>query len=116
MGDRVAAPALQFRASSRLDSRAPLWDYGETMLVVHGLRVKSRELLLTTVMAATPDEREPSAEPSPWPLISAVAVTVMFVSSIFSPWAVLFGAVPAAIAIIAWFWPKCPPSEEPEIA
>ena len=109
-------PPYNFAHLPVVDSRAPLWDYGETMLVVHGLRVKSRELLLTTVMAATPDEREPSAEPSPWPLISAVAVTVMFVSSIFSPWAVLFGAVPAAIAIIAWFWPKCPPSEEPEIA
>jgi cytochrome c oxidase subunit 1 len=40
----------------------------------------------------------------------------MFVSSIFSPWAVAFGTVPVAIALIAWFWPKSPePSFEPVI-
>ena len=45
-----------------------------------------------------------------------VATTVMFISSIFSPWALLFGAVPAAIALIAWFWPKDAPTErEPVI-
>jgi len=44
-------------------------------------------------------------------------VTVMFVCSIFSPWAVLFGSVPATIALIAWFWPKAPkPEAEPVIA
>jgi cytochrome c oxidase subunit 1 len=41
----------------------------------------------------------------------------MFVCSIFSPWAVLFGAVPATIALIAWFWPKAPePEAEPVIS
>jgi cytochrome c oxidase subunit 1 len=35
-----------------------------------------------------------------------MAATVAFISSIFSPWAVLFGSVPLAIALIAWFWPK----------
>ena len=55
--------------------------------------------------------------PSLWPLISAMAVTVMFVCSIFSPWAVLFGAVPVTIALIAWFWPKdLAPDEEPTIS
>jgi cytochrome c oxidase subunit 1 len=29
----------------------------------------------------------------------------LFVTSIFSPWAIVFGAIPAAIAIAAWFWP-----------
>jgi hypothetical protein len=41
----------------------------------------------------------------------------MFVGSIFSPWAVLFGAIPVSIALIAWFWPKSPtPHPEPTIA
>jgi cytochrome c oxidase subunit 1 len=30
----------------------------------------------------------------------------MFICSIFSPWAIAFGAVPAGIALIAWFWPN----------
>ena len=99
------------------ESRAPLWDAGEHLPVVHGLRVEERELLLTSVLEAIPDVREPSAEPTPWPLIAAAATTVMFVCSIFSPWAVVFGAVPAAIALIAWFWPKSPtPTPEPTIS
>ena len=100
-----------------VNGRAPLWDAPDRAGVVHGLRVEKRELLLTTVLEAIPDVREPSAEPSPWPLIAALATTVMFVSSIFSPWAVVFGAVPATIALIAWFWPKSPePEPEPTIS
>ena len=100
-----------------VDSRTPLWDAGENLSVVHGLRVEDRELLLTSVMAATPSVREPSAEPAIWPLVAAMAVTVMFVCSIFSPWAVLFGAVPVTIALTAWFWPKSPtPDLEPVIS
>ena len=62
--------------------------------MVHGLRVDERELLLTSVISATPDLREPSAVPSIWPFISAVAVGVTFICSIFSPWALVFGADP----------------------
>jgi cytochrome c oxidase subunit I len=100
-----------------VSSRTPLWDSQGEFPAVHGLRVDDRELLLTTVLDAEPDIREPSAEPAPWPLIAALAVTVMFVSSMFSPWAVLFGTIPATIALIAWFWPKAKvPSPEPTIS
>jgi cytochrome c oxidase subunit 1 len=74
--------------------------------VVTGLRVDDKELLLTTVVAATPDLREPVPAASLWPLIAAIAVGVLFVASIFSPWAVVFGAIPSAFALAAWFWPK----------
>src|SRR5205085_3691698 len=100
-----------------VDSRTPLWDAGDQVPVVHGLRVEDREVLLTTVMTAEPDVREPSAQPSIWPFIAALAVTVMFVCSIFSPWAVLFGAIPPTIALTAWFWPKSAlPDPEPTIS
>jgi len=110
-------PRYNFAHIPMIDSRTPLWDQGKRMPVVHGLRVEDRELLLTSVLAAEPDVREPSAEPSLWPFIATLAVTVMFVCSIFSPWAVLFGAVPVTIALIAWFWPKSPvPDPEPTIS
>jgi cytochrome c oxidase subunit I len=110
-------PRYNFAHIPVVDSRTPLWDSGEKMQVVHGLRVEDRELLLTSVLSAEPDVREPSAAPGPWPLISAMAVTVMFVCSIFSPWAVIFGAIPASIALIAWFWPKSSvPDPEPTIS
>ena len=94
-----------------VESRTPLWDAGEALPVVTGLRVDDKELLLTTVFAAVPDVREPVAEPSLWPFIAALAVTVTFICAIFSPWAVLFGGLPVGIALIAWFWPK---NDEPE--
>jgi hypothetical protein len=110
-------PRYNFPHIPIVDSRAPLWDAGEKLPVVYGLRVEDRELLLTTVMSAKPDLREPGAEPSPWPLIATLAVSVMFIASIFSPWAVAIGAVPVAIALTAWFWPKSPePEREPVIS
>jgi cytochrome c oxidase subunit 1 len=122
------APSLEWAASSPprphnfahlpvVGSRSPLWDEREKLPVVHGLRVEERELLLTTVMSASPDIREPSAMPSPWPFVAAVATSVMFVCSIFSPWALVVGAIPGGIALLAWFWPKSPtPHPEPVIS
>jgi cytochrome c oxidase subunit 1 len=30
----------------------------------------------------------------------------MFIGSIFTPWAVLIGAVPMFVTFTGWFWPK----------
>jgi len=121
------APGLEWAAASppawynfahipAVESRTPLWDAEDRFGVVHGLRVDDRELLLTTVISAAPDVREPSACPSIWPFIAAVATGVAFIASVFSPWALLFGAVPVGIALTAWFWPKTPgPNAEPQI-
>jgi cytochrome c oxidase subunit 1 len=99
-------PVYNFAHIPVVESRTPLWDDGAELPVVTGLRVDEKETLLTTVVAATPDLREPIPAASLWPFILAVAVGVFFISSIFSPWAVLFGAIPCAIAAAAWFWPK----------
>ncbi|MFL6759515.1 cytochrome c oxidase subunit I [Sphingomonas sp.] len=99
-------PAYNFAHIPVAESRTPLWDNVAELPVVTGLRVDQKEILLTTVVAAAPDLREPVPAPSLWPFIASVAVGILFVSSIFSPWAVVFGAIPAAIAIAAWFWPK----------
>ena len=121
------APGLEWAAASppawynfahipAVESRTPLWDAEDRFGVVHGLRVDDRELLLTTVISAAPDVREPSACPSIWPFIAAVATGVAFIASVFSPWALVFGAVPVGIALTAWFWPKTPgPNAEPQI-
>jgi cytochrome c oxidase subunit 1 len=99
-------PPYNFAHIPVVESRTPLWDAGDELPVVTGLRVDEKEILLTTVVAAAPDLREPVPEPSLWPLIVACAVGILFISSIFSPWAVVFGTVPSAIAAAAWFWPK----------
>jgi len=99
-------PVYNFEHIPVVESRTPLWDEKGELPVVTGLRVDEKELLLTTVVAATPDLREPVPQASPWPLISAIATAIFFITSIFSPWAVVFGAIPTGIALLAWFWPK----------
>jgi len=99
-------PVYNFEHIPVVQSRTPLWDEKGELPVVTGLRVDEKETLLTTVVAATPDLREPVPQASPWPFIAAVATGILFIASIFSPWAILFGAIPAAIALTAWFWPK----------
>ena len=113
------APGLEWATSSPPPSynhahipvstgRTPLWEDRVHLPVMKGLRVDDRELLLTTVIDASPDLREPSAEPSPWPFIASLAVAAVFVSSMFTPWAVAIGAIPIGAALTAWFWPKDP--------
>ena len=51
------------------------------------------------------------------PFVSAIAVTILFVASIFTPWAVVWGSIPVVIALILWFWPsKIEPTPEPVAA
>jgi len=108
-------PTYNFRHIPLVASADPLWQHREQLPVMRGLSVDKRELVLTTVLDAKPDVREPVAKPSIWPFISAIAVGAMFIASIFTPWAVIFGSIPAAIAITVWFWPKgAPPPDEEE--
>jgi cytochrome c oxidase subunit 1 len=90
----------------------PLWEQGDRLQVMHGLKVKERELLLTTVLDAQPDVREVGVSPSVWPFLAAIAVGGMFLGSIFTPWAVVIGAVPIGIALTCWFWPKTTPEDQ----
>ncbi|HWH18470.1 MAG TPA: cytochrome c oxidase subunit I [Allosphingosinicella sp.] len=101
-------PAYNFAHIPLVSSRTPLWDERGHLPVVTGLRVDDRELLLTSVLDARPDVREPSPLPTIWPLLAALATTAMFVSSMFTPWAVVIGSLPVAAALIFWFWPKEP--------
>ncbi|HVM23445.1 MAG TPA: cytochrome c oxidase subunit I [Sphingomicrobium sp.] len=103
---RSPPPPYNFAHIPVAESRTPLWDQPDGLPVVTGLRVDEKELLVTTVVAAAPDMREPVPHASPWPFIAAVAVAIVFIATIFSPWALAMGIVPAAIALAAWFWPK----------
>ena len=37
-----------------------------------------------------------------------IATTVLFIWSIFTPWGVVYGALPVFVAMVGWFWPKVP--------
>jgi cytochrome c oxidase subunit I len=104
-------PSFNFNHIPLVTGDHPLWDV-DRLHVMRGLKLDERELVLTSVLDARPDLREPSVPPSIWPLLAAIAVGTMFITSIFTPWAVIVGAVPIAITLTAWFWPKGRPEEE----
>jgi cytochrome c oxidase subunit I len=106
-------PSFNFNHIPLVTSSHPLWET-DRLHVMRGLQLDQRELVLTSVLDARPDLREPSVPPSIWPLLAAIAVGAMFLTSIFTPWAVVVGAVPIAITLTAWFWPKGHPEEEGE--
>jgi cytochrome c oxidase subunit I+III len=99
-------PACNFEALPVVAGRDPLWEPAAQQAQVSGLSVESREVLMTTVLDAKPETREAFPEPSIWPFAGAAATTVLFVGSIFTPWAIVWGAVPVGIALTAWFWPR----------
>jgi cytochrome c oxidase subunit I+III len=100
-------PPYNFARIPVVRSRDPLWsDARLSREVVQGLRVAVREVVITTLNEARPDLREPSPQPSIWPLLAAIAVGATFLASIFTPWAIVWGSLPVAITLIGWFWPK----------
>jgi cytochrome c oxidase subunit I len=105
-------PPYNFAMIPVVRSAHPLWDDAEVLPVASGLRVDRRELLVTRVTDARPEARESSPRNSIWPFWSAVATTILLIGSIFTPWAVVWGAVPVAIALTFWFWPRGAPEEE----
>jgi cytochrome c oxidase subunit 1 len=91
-----------------IDSLTPLWTHKDGLMVMTGLSVDRREVLVTSVIEAEPEYRQKSPKPSIAPLFAAIAVTILFVGSIFTPWALVWGAVPVAITLTIWFWPQRP--------
>jgi cytochrome c oxidase subunit I len=105
-------PPYNFRRIAVVGSRDPLWDSPDELPVASGLRLDRRELVVTTVAEAIAEARESSPRNSIWPLLAAIATSVMLIWSIFTPWAVVWGSIPIAIALIGWFWPKGTPEDE----
>jgi cytochrome c oxidase subunit I len=99
-------PPYNFHPLTVVGSRDPVWDDGPDMPVVIGVRSERKEVLVTRLLDAEPDHRFHSPEPNPWPFFTALATTAMFIGSIFTPWAVVWGAIPTTITLIMWFWPK----------
>jgi cytochrome c oxidase subunit 1 len=98
-------PPFNFHPEPMVGSRDPVWDDPKDMPIITGVRSDRKEVLVTRLLDAQPDHRYRSPEPSPWPFWAAVATTALFIGSIFTPWAVVWGAIPVAITLIIWFWP-----------
>jgi cytochrome c oxidase subunit I+III len=105
-------PSYNFARMPVVSGPNPLWEQPDAIAVASGLRTDRRELLVTTLTRARSEAREASPRDSIWPLWTAIATSVMLIWSIFSPWAVVWGSIPVAIALIGWFWPKGTPEDE----
>jgi heme/copper-type cytochrome/quinol oxidase subunit 1 len=117
------APTLEWATSSPprsynfaripvVNSGSPLWENPEVLSVASGLRTDRRELIVSTVVEARSEAREASPRNSIWPFWAAIATSVMLISSIFTPWAVVWGSVPIFVTLVGWFWPKGTPEDD----
>jgi cytochrome c oxidase subunit I len=104
-------PPQNFTFIPVVAARDPLWQEAPLNHCV-GLASHRRQLLVSSVLNATPDLREASPEPSTWPLVAAVATGGTFLASIFTPWAVVWGGLVVAATLIGWFWPKSTQEDE----
>jgi cytochrome c oxidase subunit 1 len=89
-----------------VEGRAPLWEQGGELPAVTGLRTDVRDVLVTTMLDAEPDSLHRHPVPTIWPLLTAVATTILFVTLIFTPWGVVIGTPLLLLALLGWGWPE----------
>ncbi len=99
-------PPYNFQFIPTVGARAALWNMREDQPIVTGLRSDRREFLITNMMDADPDHRQVSPGPTIWPFFLSLGVGVTFIVGIFTPWGLPIGAVPVAISLVGWFWPR----------
>jgi cytochrome c oxidase subunit I+III len=102
-------PPYNFLHLPTVGGRYPLWSRqgGEpTPPVVTGLRTDRREVLVTRTLDAEPDHRDVQPGPTYVPLALALGTGLGLISAIFTPWGIVWGAVPCLLALVAWFWPR----------
>ena len=99
-------PVYNFADIPIVEGRHPMWQRSTPPPVVVGVRADRREVLVTDVMDAEPAHLDEFPEPSIWPFLAAVATSAMFVASIFTPWAIVYGSIPILFTLLGWFWPK----------
>jgi len=104
-------PSYNFTYIPVVTDREPLWVTPEPP-VATGLSAERREIVVTSLVEAEPQMVEAVVRPSIWPFISALVISVTLLASIFTAWAVVWGAIPIGIVLTAWFWPKGHKEEE----
>jgi cytochrome c oxidase subunit 1 len=98
-------PPYNFGLTPVVEGQEPLWREGP-LPVATGLSLDHREVLLTGLLDGDPDIRHGSPPPSIWPLITAIAVSALFVGSVFDEWWIVWLTIPCALCVLGWFWPR----------
>jgi cytochrome c oxidase subunit 1 len=98
-------PPFNFTHIPVVEGRAPLWEQPGDLPAVTGLRTDVRDVLVTTLLDARPDSKHRHPTPSIWPLLAAVATTILWVTLIFTPWGAVIGTPLLLLALLGWGWP-----------
>jgi cytochrome c oxidase subunit I+III len=105
-------PPYNFIHTPVVEGRAPLWERPGELPAVTGLRTDVRDVLVTTLLDARPDSRHRHPPPTIWPLLTAIATTIMFVTLIFTPWGAAIGTPLLLLSLLGWGWPHGRDHEE----
>jgi cytochrome c oxidase subunit 1 len=112
-------PSYNFHNLPVVQGRYPLWEATLDAPVVRGLSTEKRETLVTSVLDAEPELRFEIPGPSIWPFMVSLGTAEAFIVGIFTPWAILVGALLTGAALICWFfgdpnYKNIPAREHPE--
>jgi cytochrome c oxidase subunit I+III len=103
---RSPPPSWNFAYPIWVTGPTPLWENPDGPPYGTGLRIDRKEIIVTTGIDAEPELRDPVPENSIWPFIAAIMTTIMLIGSIFTPSALVWGAIPTGLALAIWFYPR----------
>ncbi len=70
------------------------------------LRSDRPETLVTSALDASPTHRVVLAEPSIWPFVAAIGVTILWVGWMISLTVIALGVVITIFSLLGWIWPE----------
>jgi len=91
-----------------INSRYPLWAGKADRGFVTGMRDDRREVLVTSVLDAEPQQRYVLPGPSVWPFLTAAGLSAGLVWSVFAFSGYYVASVLGMVGLIGWFWPREP--------
>jgi cytochrome c oxidase subunit 1 len=89
-----------------VQGRSALWDRTADEPVVTGLRTDRRDVLVTTVMDAEPDNRHEMPSPSIGPFLFACGIGAGMIATVWTPWGLPLAFVLGFAALPFWAWPR----------
>ncbi|MFL5785853.1 MAG: cbb3-type cytochrome c oxidase subunit I [Bacteriovoracaceae bacterium] len=99
-------PSYNFDLIPAVSGRTPMWEHPEGPDTVTGLRVDEREVLVTSIIEGEPEMLEHVPDPTLKPFYAAMVTSIVLISSIYTPWAIAWGAIPCAIVFVYWLYPN----------
>jgi cytochrome c oxidase subunit 1 len=99
-------PPYNHRWIPIVQGRSALWSRTADRPVVTGLDETHREVLVTTVMDAEPDNRQEMPGPTIAPFLAGLSTGFLLVLLVFTFQALWIGAIPLAMSLFAWGWPR----------